>query len=100
MDASARQWIAGRRGLVGVASTPRELWQFERAAIAFVVVASTIQPAWTIFDPDPGIRWVSLWHSVTILLFLGARYYTIRWARADPEHPHQRQGQGLHPDWA
>ena len=39
---------------------PRELWQFERAAIAFVVVASTIQPAWTIFDPDPGIRWVSL----------------------------------------
>ncbi|MBF0807897.1 hypothetical protein E4U03_04595 [Rothia nasimurium] len=74
--------VAG--GLVGVASTPRGLWQFERAAILFVMAASAVQLFWTVFDPDPGVRWVSLWRSVTILLFLGARYYTIRWARADP----------------
>lgn len=79
----ASMFIIG--GAIALASIPKGYWQFERGGIILIATGLITQFTWTLLDPDPGIRLGIEFRIYGFLLFLAIRYYTIMWARMDPE---------------
>lgn len=72
-------------GAIALASIPKGYWNFERGGIILIATGLITQYTWTLVDPDPGIHLGIEFRIHVSLLFLAVRYYTIMWARMDPE---------------
>lgn len=72
-------------GLVGMLASPKGMWQFERSAIGLVLTGLISHEVWIFYDPAPGVQWGPLFRTTMIISFLLIRWYTISWARMDPE---------------
>lgn len=76
-------------GAVGLLAAPRGLWLIERPAIFMIIGAYLIHLVWTLgdfnhdgdFEPQKCVR------LVVIILFLSARWLTIKRAMLDPAKP-------------